>query len=155
MRLLKILSAIPLLATNFQVIAQERAISALPHALVYKTTKDYSRNVSIQLTDDKKSVASYPAPTDVRPELMPVKLRKGYLLSRSGISTNTVYLNISIDAYSQLKKAPLVDEMYKMIKDKNPFTEIWDCGILNDVTEKQLNSIIDKKQLKTKCKRVR
>jgi predicted SPOUT superfamily RNA methylase MTH1 len=76
MRLLKIISAVPLLATSYHTIAQERAVSALRHALVYKTTKDYSKNVSIQLTDDKKSVASYPAPMDVRPELMPVKLKK-------------------------------------------------------------------------------
>jgi hypothetical protein len=89
---MRVLSAVPLLVTKHHTNAQERVVNALLHAVVYKTTKDYSKNVDIQLTDDKKSVASYPALTHVKRELMPVRLRNGCLLNQSGISANTVYL---------------------------------------------------------------
>jgi hypothetical protein len=133
-----------------------QAVSGLPHIIIYKTTIDYSNYVTVELTTNKKKIASYPAPGDVTPALKPERLHEGYWLSKMGVSRNTAILGFTVDDYRKLKHAPpSAAELYVVIKDKSPMTEIWDCGTRGALTTEQLNSLIDKMQLKKKCKKLK
>ena len=130
-----------------------------PPTIIYKTHKDYFKNVPITLNESKTEVDSYPAPQDIyyNGELAyPTKLKKGYLLDNRGIGRNTVFLKYSYEEYSKLKEAPSLDGLMKSIIDKEPFTEIWDCGnryIFKDI-EIELNEIIRTRRL-SKFKQIR
>ena len=154
---LKIVTVCVLFAIGVPHIMEAQNKNASPHILVYKTKKDYTKYVAVELSADKKSVTSYPAPTDMAAagKLKSVKLHKGYLLSRSGVSVNTAYLNITTEAYGKLKEVPTQEALLKMVKDKSPVTELCDCGKRNEMTEQQINDLIDKDKLQTKCRKIK
>jgi hypothetical protein len=133
---------------------------ALPHLIVYKTKKDYRQYVPVQLSADKKTVVSYPDTADVKTGSgypLPVILHKGYLLDKRGVDTNTAFIKITYEAYAALKTAPDAAALYGLITDKEPLTQLCDCGIRNNanVSVKQLNQLIDRKLLRKKCRVVR
>ena len=138
-------------------VINAQAQGAQPHILVYKTKKDYSKYVAVELSKDRKTVVYYPAPSDMAgaANLKPIKLHSGYLLSKAGITTSTAYLNITTTAYGKLKQAPTEAAMLKMIKASAPVTVLCDCGTRGTYTEEQLNDLIDKGQLRTKCKKIK
>ena len=138
-------------------VAQTSAVRALPHVLVYKTRKDYHDRVPVVLSDDGTKIVSYPAPSDVTAGngyLAPVPLHNGYWLDKRGISKHTAFLKWTLKEYSALQNVPSEEELMKMVLDKNPVTELCDCGTLSTQQNsvKQLNSRIDKKLLRKKCK---
>ena len=134
---------------------QAQLSEALPPIIVYKTTKDYSKNVAITLSEDKKMIVAYPAPTDVSARSYPTALRKGYWLDNRGISPHTAFLSITYEEYAKLKKVPSLEELYKMIIDKNPIKKMYVCGrgTTHDGLVPELNALI-KKRFKG-CKRIK
>jgi hypothetical protein len=135
--------------------AQTKKAAALPHVLVYKTKANYRNLVPVELSADKNEVVSYPAPTDIKTGSgfpLPVSLHKGYLLDKRGVGTNSAFLKLTYQEYSRLKTVPSPDELLKLVVDKDPITELCDCGTRGKYTTAQLNELIDKKQLKKKCK---
>jgi hypothetical protein len=119
---------------------------------IYKTKKNYSYNVPVTLSADKTKIVSYPSPADVfyNGQLAyPTKLVKGYLLDNRGVSLNTAFTKYTYKEYSKLKEAPDLKTLYNSIIDKNPITEMYDCGngyrFKNEVLE--LNEIIKKDSL--------
>ena len=105
--------------------------SASPHAIIYKTNKDYSDNVPVTLSEDKKKVVSYPDKGDVfyKGKLAyPTRLENGYLLDNRGISANTAFTKYTYEEYSKLKTTPDAETLFNSIIDASPFTEIIDCG---------------------------
>lgn len=152
--LIKLLLALPAIAaTTAPALAQPG--HSLPHAIVYKTSADIKDLVAVQLSVDGSKISSYPAPTDVAAQPAPVKLGNGYWLSKAGVSERTAFLRMTRKEYSQLKDAPPATELFKMIKERNPMTELWDCGIQGEVSEKTLKDVVRKKQLAKKCKRIK
>ena len=135
--------------------AQSRLSAALPPIVVYKTTKDYSKNVAVTLSEDKKRIVAYPAPSDVSERSYPTALNKGYWLDNRGISPNTAFLSITYEEYAKLKKAPSLEELYNMIVDKNPIKKMYICGSGSayDGIVSELNALI-KKRFKG-CKRIK
>ncbi len=130
---------------------------AMPHVVVYKAKSKYRNLVPVQLSADKKTITSYPAPADVTTGngyALPVALHKGYFLDKRGVNLNTAFISLTYAQYSKLKDVPAPEELYKMIVDKAPIRELCDCGIKQDGknTVKQLNDLIDTQQLKKKCK---
>ncbi len=127
------------------------------HVVVYKTRGNYINNVPITLSEDRKSVLSYPDPSDLKVGnefTMPTPLKDGYLLDRRGVSRNSVFLKLNYTEYANLKKAPSRDELFSIIMDETPFIELIDCGdrsayknLLADI-----NLLITTKQLRKKCK---
>lgn len=113
--------------------AEETAgTKTLPHALVYKTKKDYSKNVPVSLNEDKTAIVSYPAPTDIffnGSFAYPTPLENGYLLDNRGIGQNVAFLEYTYQEYSELKQVPEKNMLFKKIIDFNPLMELWDCGI--------------------------
>ncbi len=131
-----------------------------PQALVYKTKNDYSNLVPVMLSDDKTEIVSYPHPNDLKVGSgypLPTFLNKGYLLDNRGIGKNVAFLKLTYQDYSELKEVPTLKELYNYIIDKDPLTELCDCGnktVFTDI-DKQLNNLIDQNKLRTTCKTIK
>lgn len=124
-----------------------------PPTVVYKTKADYSQYVPVTLSADKNQIVAYPAITDIYYKgklAIPVQLTKGYWLDNRGIGPNSAFLEITYEEYRELKEVPRLDDLYKRIKDRDPFTEIYNLGdrnrFKNEVEE--INQIINKGGLK-------
>lgn len=119
-----------------------------PQAIVYKTTKDYSRNVPVLMNKEHTQIASYPAPTDTYYQgklAYPTPLKEGYLLDNRGIGANVAFLNYTYEEYSKLKVTPSIDELKKQIIDYYPLIELWNCGLRSQYKDeiKELNELIE------------
>ncbi len=126
---------------------------AYPHVLVYKTRKNYSKNVPILLTDDKKHIISYPDPSDIKSREQyptPTRLKRGYLLDNRGIGLNVAFIKLTYAQYAELSQAPTLDALLSMIIDKNPLTELIDCGSRYDMKDpvNEINAKIKKGELR-------
>ncbi|MCW3126460.1 MAG: hypothetical protein JWO03_2118 [Bacteroidetes bacterium] len=114
--------------------AQPATYGATAHAVIYKTKKDYWEYVPVTLTDDGSAIASYPAPGDVYYHgkiALPTKLADGYLLDNRGVTPHSAFVRIKYEDYAQLKEVPSLTELYKLVIDKTPFTEMYDLGERN------------------------
>lgn len=96
----------------------------MPKAIIYKTTKDYSRNVPITMDDSRTQITSYPAPSDLLSGT-PLSLCDGWLLDCRGIGRNTVFLDYTYEEYATLNAAPSFNELKKHIIDKHPIAEMF------------------------------
>ena len=133
--------------------------AANPRVLVYKTSADYHNLVPVILSDDKKEILSYPDPQDIRVRggyPVPLSLKDGYLLDNRGIGVNVAFLEMTYREYSRLERVPSLDELFSLILDKDPLTELYDCGARSTFSdpEKQLNLLIKNNELQKTCKRV-
>jgi len=115
--------------------------------LVYKTKKDYSKNVPVILNSFKTEILSYPHPSDVYFQgklAYPTPLKNGYLLDNRGIGSNVAFLNFSYETYSRLKNAPTKEELLRNLLDKNPLLEMWECGSReSELDVSEINKLID------------
>ncbi len=89
--------------------------SAIPQAVVYRTNGNFIHNVPITLSADRKEIVSFPAPSDLSVNSLPVELNDGYLLDRRGISPNTAFTTYTYDKYSAMKSAPSLNELKRAI----------------------------------------
>jgi len=132
--------------------------TAGPQVLVYKTGKDYSNHVPVLLSDDKTSIVSYPDPRDFKIKYTkPTRLKNGYWLDNRGIGINVAYLKLTYAQYAALPKVPSQQELMQMIIDKDPLTELVNCGnryAFKDVVT-DLNTLIRSGQLRNVCKVVK
>lgn len=106
-------------------------ISPGPHVIIYKTRDNYFMHVPVGLSEDKKSVVSYPAPGDVfyNGDLAyPVKLEDGFLLDRRGITPQSGFLSWTYYEYSRFEKTPSPQELLVKMLDDDPFIMMYDCG---------------------------
>ena len=131
--------------------------SAGQHVIVYKTKADFKNNVPVILSGDKTKIVSYPDPSDVKTDggyPVPSELENGYLLDNRGININSAFLKITYQEYANMEKAPDVSNLYKMIIERSPFTEMIDCGNKNSFknAKDELNMMIRSGQLRKKCK---
>lgn len=130
-----------------------------PPAMVYKTKQEYDRNVAITLSPDKRKIVGYPHPKDVFYNgklAVPTRLINGYLLDNRGINENAAFINMTYDEYAKLAEAPSIEALQSMVIDKNPITEMCNCGIRSQFKDEtaELNRLIKSNQL-TKCKKVK
>ena len=122
-------------------------------AIIYKTTKDYSRYVPVTMDASRTKIISYPSPKDVYYKgklALPVKLNKGFWLDNRGINANSVFLKITYEDYAKLREAPLLKDMMTLVEDKNPVTEIYSLGNRSRFKDEvnEINGIIDRDALK-------
>ena len=134
--------------------------AAEPHVIVYKTKKNYDKYVPVTLSDDKSKIVSFPDPSDVINDngyTTPTKLKHGYLLDNRGIGLNVAFLKMTYKEYAKLQKPPTLDAMYKMIIDKDPIAELYDCGSRYEMTDpaKEVNEMIKKDELKKNSKQIK
>ena len=128
--------------------------------LVYKTKADYNNFVPVILSDDKTSIVSYPHPQDLITGSgypLPVILNKGYLLDKRGIGKNVAFIKMTYEDYAKLDNAPSLKTLYELIIDKDPLTELCNCGVKSAFTDqtKQINQLIENNTLRTICKTIR
>jgi hypothetical protein len=76
------------------------------------------------------------------------------LLDNRGIGKNVAFLKTTYEEYSKLQTLPTLSDLYNMIIEKDPLTELYDCG--NKIAFKdvklQINQWIDNNKLRTSCK---
>lgn len=128
--------------------------------LVYKTKANYNNLVPVILSDDKTEIISYPHPDDIKignKYSIPVILHNGYMLDQRGIGKNVAFLNMTYEEYIKLKVVPPIKELCKLIVDKDPLTELCNCGSRHTFPDpvNQLNELIDSNKLRTKCKTIK
>ena len=75
-----------------------------PPTIIYKTKADYAKLVPVGVSQDKKSIVSYPNMTDMLPNNYPKKLNKGYLFGN--VSVNSGFLKLTMEEYAALKELP-------------------------------------------------
>jgi hypothetical protein len=131
-----------------------------PPTLVYKTRSNYNNLVPVLLSDDKTEIISYPHPTDLKVGdalALPTSLIDGYLLDNRGIGSNVAFLKMTYEEYSKLDSAPTLKELYDLIIDKDPLTELCNCGNRTVFKEEisELNKIIKAEKLKTMCRQIK
>jgi hypothetical protein len=127
----------------------DMGVLATAKALVYKTRADYFDRVPVLMNSDKSNIVAYPDPTDLmygNSLALPTRLRNGYLLDNRGIGIYVAFLTYTYANYRALPKAPALDQLMDSLLDRNPLTELWDCGsrslFKKEVVE--LNALIDK-----------
>ena len=130
-----------------------------PHVFVYKTSSNYNDKVPIMLSKDRKTIVSYPAPSDVivgDTYRKPTLLKNEYLLDNIGIGENVAFIKLNYDEYSKLTSSPSIEELFSFIIDDKPLLELYDCGLKSAFTDEvnQLNMIIKANKLETTFKRV-
>jgi hypothetical protein len=130
-----------------------------PHVLVYKTRGDYSHRVPVILSEDKTKIVSYPHPADLKSGdgyHLPVSLKKGYWLDKKGISKNVAFLSTTYEEYASLTKSPDPGDLEKLILDRDPLVELYDCGNFTDYKDPvtEVNELIIKRKLKKTCLRI-
>jgi hypothetical protein len=117
-------------------------------ALVYKTKGDYYDRVPVLMNAERNRIVAYPDPVDLYqgtvPSL-PTKLKDGYLLDNRGIGSNVAFLTYTYQTYGALEQAPSMQQLMDSLLDRNPLTELWDCGSrsLYQKETEELNALID------------
>ena len=124
-----------------------------PPCIVYKMRSDYSQFVPVMLSEDKATITSYPGIKDIyyKEKLSyPTPLASDYFLDNRGIDQHVAFLNITYGEYSKLPSTPSAGELMKRILDKDPLTEMYQCGLKSQYgnIEKELNDIITSGRLK-------
>lgn len=119
-----------------------------PPCIVYKTKGDFNKYVPVILSSDKTKVISYPDVKDIYYKgefAYPTELSKGYLLDNRGIGPDVAFLNYTYEAYSKLPKTPTATELYNQLLNKDPLTEMYDCGSRAAFADpvKELNALIE------------
>lgn len=118
-----------------------------PRVIIYKTKADYSKNIPVLLSPDKKSVVSYPDIRDIKIDdqyTYPTQLKDGYLLDNRGITVDVAFINLTYEEYAALPKTPNSQELLLMVIDKKPIKKMYMCGLKSKFTdlEQQLNDSI-------------
>lgn len=105
------------ISTATTIVAKhDNTPSVLPNAVIYKTNRDVSNHVSVVLTPDHMSIASFPAPSDVGTFSTPLHLAEGWLLDRrGGIGSNTAFLTYTYSEYSALTQTPSPNDLMTAI----------------------------------------
>ena len=146
-------------AQNDSIKLSEQILVLEPPVLIYKTKKNYNDLVPVLLSDDGKTIISYPHPKDLivgNGYPLPTVLHGGYLIDNRGIGKNVAFLSITYEEYTKLKNPPSIEEIFKLIIDKAPLIEICKCGAKRNFKniEKEINYLIDKNKLMTICKQI-
>ncbi|MCF8235547.1 MAG: hypothetical protein K9G67_11700 [Bacteroidales bacterium] len=139
--------------TRSDKLAVETPATAAPDVIIYKTKKDYSKNVPIILSENKDEILVYPAPGDLyyKGDLAyPTPLENGYLMDNRGINENVAFLDYTYEEYSKMKKTPRREDLWAHIIDKNPLEEMYKCGNKTDYDNirMELNHKIEAGELK-------
>lgn len=89
-------------------------VQAIAKAVVYRMSGPYADHVAIALAPDG-SVLSYPAPSDLSDNSIPLPLADGWYLSRTGITPSSVFLTYTIDSYRALPQAPAPSQLLEAV----------------------------------------
>ena len=122
--------------------------------VIYKTKKDYSNLVPIQLSEDKQSVIGYPAPEDLIQygNKNAIQLENGFLIDLVGVSKNSVFTAFTMNDYQKMQIPSLNDFKINII-DIDPFSEMYVCN--QNYTKKEIENSIKDSTLFTNCSKIK
>lgn len=122
--------------------------------VIYKTKKEYSNLVPIQLSEDKQTIISYPAREDLVQygSKNAMQLKNGYLLDLVGVSKNTVFTAFTLDEYQKMHTPSLEDFKINII-DRDPFSEMYMCT--QNYTVAELEKMIQDSSFISLCTKVK
>ena len=108
---------------------------------------------------EKTRLASFPDVTDIyrNGELAyPTALMDGYLLDNRGIGPNVAFLTLTYDDYRKLGKTPSAEELMNNILERDPLTEMYQCGNRSQYTDlvTELNHLISSGKM-AECKKLK
>ena len=131
-----------------------------PAVLVYSTTTDHDDHVPVMLSNDSKTIVSYPDPADLRTSNGPPKptdLGNGYRMDNRGIGPNVAFLSMGYTEYAALEKAPSTAELMALIVDRDPLKELYHCGPRTKYTDPaaELKKIVADGALNSRCKKLK
>lgn len=117
----------------FKIIGGESkgATSVVPKAVIYRTNGNYRDKVPVQVSPGNK-LLSYPAPSDINPEALPVVLTNGFLLDRRGITENSVFTRYTYAEYAALAATPPTDSLLAAIIPGSGVVEIVRLSMTTD-----------------------
>lgn len=99
--------------------------AALPKARIYRMNGDFAKLVPVTLSADGKSVANFPAPSDLK-EAQPIDLGDGWWLDRRGIGPNSAFTIYSYENYSKMASAPTTAQLLNSLNRGARITRIVD-----------------------------
>jgi hypothetical protein len=114
--------------------------------IVYKTKQDYSNNITIQLSKDKKKVTCTPGPQDAASQ-RPIQLADGYLLKR--MCGNAV-TSITYEDFIKSTTSYTSAEWLSLVIDTDPYLEKYECCKCTGQDTAVINDLIRNDQL-SKC----
>jgi hypothetical protein len=125
-----------------------------PPCIIYRTRMDYSKYVPVTLSEDKSKIVSYPDIKDIYYNgklSVPSILADGFLLDNRGINLQVAFLSYTYEEYSKLSSTPAASELMSKLLDKDPLTEMYQCGQRGQYTdiEQELNVLITSGKINT------
>ena len=160
-RPLVIILAMLVTATAFSVRSfnMSRPAVSAPPLVIYKTKKDYSKNIPVILSNDRTKVVSYPDVKDIYFEgkfSYPTALAGGYWLDNRGIGPHVAFIKMTYEEYARLTNTPSATDLFAMVIDANPLCKMYQLGSRHDFKEPvaEINQLIEKHELK-KYKRLK
>jgi len=118
--------------------------------IVYKTRQDYSNNITIQLSKDRKKVTCTPGPQDAANQ-RPIQLADGYLLKRM---CGDVVTSITYDDFIKSTKSYTTAEWLSFVIDTDPYLEKYECCKCTGQDTAVINNLIRNNQL-SKCENLK
>jgi hypothetical protein len=117
--------------------------------VIYKTKHDYSKNISVLLSDDGTQILAFPGVTDV-PYQHPIALINGYYAQRM---VGNAFTSFTFDEYAASGANYSPQDFFDHLIDCAPFTEYYaGCGGTTDTA--YLNDIIRSGQLSTRLEKL-
>lgn len=83
----------------------------LPKAQIYKMSGDWSQYVPVTFNAEGTELVSFPAPSDITNNSIPVSVGDGWWLDRRGVSQNTVFTRWTYADYAKLDHTPTPEEI--------------------------------------------
>jgi len=114
---------------------QDTVLTVGPPVIIYKTHADYYDKVPVMLSEDKSKIISFPGRKDIYYDgklSYPTRLNNGFLLDNRGNDEHVAFLNITYEQYSVLDSTPSPEELYEMVLDKDPITEMYRCSNITE-----------------------
>jgi hypothetical protein len=122
-RIIIIIGTLIFLCPSCEWILKPGVCDATGPVIVYKTKKDYSENISVQLSKDGKSITAYPGPSDAQHQ-RPIQLANGYLLKRM---VGDAFLSITFEEYTDTTKDWSNIDLIEYVIDTDPYLEKYEC----------------------------
>jgi hypothetical protein len=114
--------------------------------VVYKTKQDYSNNITIQLSKDKRKVTCVPGPQDAIHQ-RPIQLANGYFLKQM---CGDAVTSVTFDDFIKSTNSYTSEEWLSFVIDTDPYLEIYECCKCTGQDTAVINNLIRNNQL-SKC----
>lgn len=130
-----------------------------PPCIIYRTKADFSKLIPVELNADKTQLSSFPDVADIYREgelAYPTPLSDGFLLDNRGIGPNVAFLRLTYEDYRKLDGTPTAAELMDNILERDPLTEMYQCGNRSQYTDlvAELNRKISSGKL-AECKKLK